>query len=310
MLTVISLSAAERQPQPLKKTKGGALDVLPAELRIELTKAISGPTLQDAMANIKRYYLAHPPSQKSVETTKAILTHLMGTFNLSSIKFKEVVNNLRKSSRMAVFQNPLMIQWIDRQIERLQDENRLRLAARNRDLKVVKELISKGVNVNAFDEDIGYTALDYALRTAKITRNDRNRDLKFVTEIVSDLLAAGAIPNRGEFGWALVGAVMNGSSVLVKMLLTAGANPNISDTHGDLPLIIAGRALLEQQLFGYNKADLIEIIKDLLKAGANPNAKSEVRRLTIKEYIERAEILTDQEKAELIDLLRKHGLKE
>lgn len=302
--TFFSLSAAVRPP-----TKAGTFDVLPTELRFEILKSITGDTLDEAMASVKRYYIAHPPSQKSIAITKAILAHLMDKFNLDFRGLQGVISKLQKLPSITVFQNKDMVAWIEQQRERLLNENKLREAAYQRNTQEIKKLIAQGVNVNARDQE-GNTALDYAL--GQYDPSQRSLELKNLTEIVSDLLNAGANANSGGKGTPLIGASIFGSPTIVKMLLKSGANPNITNSFKDTPLIMTGYALdqLDPEQ-GADKEDYKEIIRMLLEARANPNARSQARgRLTVREFIERAAQLTDEEKTQLMELLRKHGLKE
>ena len=116
---------------------------------------------------------------------------------------------------------------------------------------------------------------------------------------VSDLLARGADPNatvrfdRG--GTALHPASSCGKLRYVKLLLEAGANPNLTDNGGDTPLhwacqegyvniirclLKAGADIEAQDCNGftpltraYPLVSHIEPIAELLRQGANPNGK-------------------------------------
>jgi len=67
------------------------------------------------------------------------------------------------------------------------EREQLHFAAGDGDLARVKDLVEKGYDVNAFDEDLSFTPLHYAARENHI-------------EIVKYLLAAGADVNAHEEG--------------------------------------------------------------------------------------------------------------
>lgn len=128
-------------------------------------------------------------------------------------------------------------------------------------VEVVKYLLQHGANPNIKDE-YGSTALDSAVHNEP----QLNKDVTAINEIVKSLISAGANVNHVVNGvhvgsTVLIDASNNGYSDVVKMLLEAGADPNITDDYNNTPISLASNA-------GYT-----EIVKVLLEHGANPNVK-------------------------------------
>lgn len=95
------------------------------------------------------------------------------------------------------------------------------LAARGKHRRMAGLLIERGVNVNVQSEDRGSTALMDAASSG-------------ATEIVADLLAAGAKPDvvSKDGQTALIMAVGRGDDAVASLLLKAGADPDIADKLG------------------------------------------------------------------------------
>ena len=115
-------------------------------------------------------------------------------------------------------------------------------AAKIGDLDAVNDLLNRGVDLNAPDDD-GCTALGGAA-------------FKGHTDVVKALLVHGARPDESR---ALLQASVCGSVEIVKLLLARHANPNIDDRFGKTALYSAAQ-------YGF-----LDIANVLLDNGANPN---------------------------------------
>ena len=116
-------------------------------------------------------------------------------------------------------------------------------------------------------------------------------------DVVTELIAQGAeINEKAEFGWtALLAAAAQGYPKIVRLLLDAGAKPDIGNVHGITPLMYGARygnsdicrILMEygadldvQDTTGMSALIVAtrdghkSIVELLLKAGANPNLKT------------------------------------
>lgn len=82
-------------------------------------------------------------------------------------------------------------------------------------------------------------------------------------EIIDILLKAGADPNVGSYrgNSSLTGAVRTSNTKIIKLLLSAGANTNLPDSSGKVPLYYASS---------------IEIAELLLSAGADPRLANDI----------------------------------
>jgi hypothetical protein len=212
-------------------TKAGILDVLSPDLRLEVFKFIAGETSAEALANTKRYYLAHPPSQRSLETTKAILTHLRKKFYLDYKDLESTVAELQILSTMTVFQNHEMQEWVRRNIEQLKSEDELRKAIGEGDASWIYSLLDKGANVNAeYKDRNGKTPLHYAFATFYFNHpNPKRTVINQLFETVAVLIEAGANVNaQNESGHTILHeAVYRPLTSIVSILLGAGADPNL-----------------------------------------------------------------------------------
>lgn len=123
-------------------------------------------------------------------------------------------------------------------------------AALGGDPELIRLLIARGLDVNAIDEHFKDTPLEYATSHAKPLA-------------VAALLEAGANVNHqdGSGRTHLHAAVWGNRIEVVKMLLTAGADPTIADVKGQTPLDVA-------------RAQNPEIAK-LLEQAAKISAKSQ-----------------------------------
>jgi ankyrin repeat protein len=183
------------------------------------------------------------------------------------------------------------------------------LASTNGMSAIVKALIKRKVAIDKQDGE-GWSAL----KRASCEGHD---------EIVMLLLKAGASPDvKDDEDWtALINAAGKGHIVICKALLNAGADVNAAGVGGVTSLSQAigarndGKALdaLKEMRSILNSADSdddadgdeassLELIKILLKAGANPNLVSDGTSLVA------AAVGNDDET--LVKLLKKHGAKE
>ena len=163
-------------------------------------------------------------------------------------------------------------------------------AAKNDNLAAVRKLIKERADVNTPASD-GSTALLWAAFHSN-------------AEMTKDLLAAGAsVDVANHYGVTpLLQASRNGDADIVRALLDAGAEPTRWHPEGETPLMAAARTgkvdavklLLEKGSF-VNAADPLqeetalmwasaeghlEVVKALLAAGADPNLKGHVARIT------------------------------
>ncbi len=181
------------------------------------------------------------------------------------------------------------------------------LASTNGMTAIVKALLKRNVAVDKTDGD-GWTAL-------KRASNEGHE------EVLALLLKAGASPDIADHeGWtALINAAGKGQVEVCKALLKAGADVNATGARGRTPLLQAigarsdSKALdalkeLKRMLSGGDDDEdggdesSLDLIKALLKAGANPNILHDGASL-LSEAIE-----NDDE--ELTMVLRKHGATE
>jgi ankyrin repeat protein len=102
-------------------------------------------------------------------------------------------------------------------------------------------------------------------------------------DAVLALLDAGADinqPSAGDHTSPLLMAIINGHFDLAKLLLDRGANPNLASDAGATPLFAAlnthwaPKSRYPQQLaYSLQKLTYLDLMKALLKAGADPNAR-------------------------------------
>jgi ankyrin repeat protein len=161
---------------------------------------------------------------------------------------------------------------------------RLLQTAKHGDRAGVLELLKRGANVNAGDED-GWTPLlwaaadgnvqtieallDAGADSGAVTRRERQDALMLAAkwnrvEVVAALLRRGAsAQHRDSIGWtALMWAALKGRADVVAVLLDGGAKVETTDSDGNTPLILAARQ---------GRADVVKI---LLARGARVDARS------------------------------------
>jgi ankyrin repeat protein len=219
-------------------------------------------------------------------------------------------------------------------------------AASDGNIEAVKQHLAAGVDVNAWDEDFGWTPLHLAAQ----------RGYK---EIIELLLANGADVNARDWSgetpldWAdgetvdllrkhggktkkelneLLNAAGEGDIKAVKQHLAAGADVNAKDENGWTPLHWAAISF-DKEVSEYlitmgadvNAAETVsgmtplhfaaagdqkEIVELLLASGADVNAKDEPRTIKNGKRVQGSTPLdtaNDASHPEIADLLRKHG---
>ncbi|KAK2723984.1 hypothetical protein QYM36_002353 [Artemia franciscana] len=163
---------------------------------------------------------------------------------------------------------------------------------------VCKLLIQSGAELDATNV-YGETPLGTAIRTSNL-------------DLVKLLLKHGANPNCGEcFGFAppLHMAIINNNLELVKLLLKRGANPNCGEclhlavTKGGADLcnllIKSGAELDATNVYGETplgtaiKTSNLDLVKLLLKLGANPNCEECLHLAVEKGRADMCELLID-----------------
>lgn len=176
-------------------------------------------------------------------------------------------------------------------------------AAQNGNVEVVKMLIAGKADVNLADKGIGHTPLMRAIDTQQ-------------TEIVKALIAGKANPNAktpdGES--CLTMAVKSRKPEIVRTIVEAGANVKEVSADGDSPALAAAQdgsteAMEIIRILGKAGADLnvsnaaytplsyaveqsnTALVKTLLEAGADPNAKTQGGRAPIHLASDNKEIL-------------------
>ena len=130
-------------------------------------------------------------------------------------------------------------------------ETAMRIASKNNDIATTRFLLDKGANPNIADA-AGRSPLSRA------AGEGFNALLKLL--LVAPEIDVDAQKKDGDTALRL--AVCNNQTESVRLLLEAGANPNIQNTNGNTPLI---RAVAQ----GYT-----EITKLLLEHGANPHIRN------------------------------------
>lgn len=163
------------------------------------------------------------------------------------------------------------------------DQRLLRVATQG-DRKKVNELLAKGANVDALDDD-GWTPLlwaaahgnedtvgallDAGANPQAVTRRERQGALTLAAkwnrvEVVQSLLRRRLRPDsRDNIGWsALMWASLQGRTDVAAALLDGGASIDIVDSDGNTPLILAARR------------GRLDTVKLLLARGARADARN------------------------------------
>ena len=150
------------------------------------------------------------------------------------------------------------------------------------EVEIVRDLLARGADPNQLGSYKGQCAIEWAMAMVKIKKKNRWEDYDAVRNIfacVELCLLAGALPDGPPTDsrnnppvTPLGSAVSQGRPEFVRLLLSAGADPNVpADANGETILHHAGRLI--DSLRG-NRASGYEIVRLLLAAGADHAARS------------------------------------
>ncbi|OGF58597.1 MAG: hypothetical protein A2Y62_07945 [Candidatus Fischerbacteria bacterium RBG_13_37_8] len=161
------------------------------------------------------------------------------------------------------------------------DQMRFYLAALDDDLKTVRELIGRGIDINK-KTVVGQTALHYA-------------NMNGHADVIGELIKAGADVHAGlgidRPGWSpIFYAASYGNADAVQALIKAGADVNIVDIEGKSPIFYAA------------ESGNVEIIELLIKKGAkvdlaDKEGKSPLMAALENLQLEAAHVLRDTSSA-------------
>ena len=168
----------------------------------------------------------------------------------------------------------------------------LELAIYNGNYEIASFLIDNKAQVNHADAE-GFTPLFWAVDRRNMETNPGMPWMVTLDPLplIKKLLASGANPNafvdniptsrrsalnltpRTTFATALARAAFSADMELVQLLLSNGADPNIVSSHNETALMqAAGYAWIDGYSRGKSNAERLEVIKLLVKLGANVNA--------------------------------------
>jgi ankyrin repeat protein len=148
-------------------------------------------------------------------------------------------------------------------------------ASESGNIEDVKEHLADGANVNAKDDQFGWTPLHFAASTGH-------------NEIVELLIAKGAEVDSKDDKYGVTPlhyAASNARDEIAELLITNGADVNAKSSDGATPLHLA------------NSKKIVEL---LIAKGADVNAKDKNGRTPLDWSV-------NWNQAETADLLRKHG---
>jgi ankyrin repeat protein len=146
-------------------------------------------------------------------------------------------------------------------------EAKLRLAACGGDITKAKNLLKRGMNVNATDV-LGNSALTYV-------EGCKGHDDPTRVQLVELLIAKGAAVNFPDRDGctALMYAARNGDTQAVNALLRNGASVNIADKEGETALMKAAASSCNE-----------ETVRALLSAGADLTARDHKGRSALDSF--------------------------
>jgi len=168
----------------------------------------------------------------------------------------------------------------------------LELAIYNGNYEIASFLIDNKAQVNHADAE-GFTPLFWTVDRRNMETNPGMPWMVTLDPLplIKKLLASGANPNafvdniptsrrsalnltpRTTFATALARAAFSADMELVQLLLSNGADPNIVSSHNETALMqAAGYAWIDGYSRGKSNAERLEVIKLLVKLGANVNA--------------------------------------
>ena len=175
--------------------------------------------------------------------------------------------------------------------------------------EIVRLLLHNGADPNAktFDGGIPLSSAIYSYQIP-------NKPPTVIRDIVADLLKAGADPNvkdefhsEGTYTYALTLAVVDELTEVVRLLLEAGADPDAPDSGGLTALDYARTAddpeildwvqrysknqTIHEQLYYAVSNNQPEKVRDLLKAGADPDRSTALLSAVSQRNIEMIHLL-------------------
>ncbi|HPF16804.1 MAG TPA: ankyrin repeat domain-containing protein [Thermotogota bacterium] len=134
----------------------------------------------------------------------------------------------------------------------------LHYAAKNGHLEVVKMLVERGADLNVYPDESKFYRGETPLNSACSYSNANDKNL----EVVQYLVEKGASMEKISFCFQspLTNCMNSKAPLTAQYLLEMGADPNIPNDNGQTPLYLA-----------IDKGLGNALIKELLKAGADPN---------------------------------------
>lgn len=199
------------------------------------------------------------------------------TPNAEELAFQQAVGRRSPFSVGDVNQGPFRLKRIEALLssKKISAEVRgaaLTQAASYGDVELVHLLVEQAVDVNHRVADTGQTVLMLAAAYgvyAQCGNDPLVTSYPGNSRIIKRLLESGARVNEQDAAGntALILAAQLGRSESVKLLLEAGANVQLANEHGWTALIHAVNSS-----GSYDEANMTEIIKGLLAAGADVNA--------------------------------------